>query len=173
MPINTFKFILVLIVLKILNFAIADENDVFNQQRNVEVFTKKVPVIQTQQNAKKIGLKFNNINIREIFTILGDYADIKFVLDESVNGNLSININDANLSETLNSLKKAGGLNISEENGIFVVTKESKAGCNHNGKYYPINTLKEIQGKLFICSKISKAEGDIFNKKTSVIWQLR
>lgn len=79
----------------------------------------------------KISFNFDDIEIRSALTLLADYKDSNIIIDPSIVGSMSMNLNNVDWDSAFNYVKTFAGLDSEFRDGVlFVYPKDSKGFIN-------------------------------------------
>ncbi|MEM2668324.1 MAG: AMIN domain-containing protein, partial [Candidatus Methanomethylicaceae archaeon] len=122
---------------------------------DVERKGEEVVVAKDLLNVEKVGDKIyvscdlKKADVREVLRELGKKADINFVIDQKVSGEVDLYLNRVELGEVLNILQKVGRLSITREDKVtYVKMQEEKVAV-------PVETAKT---KIYVLKYITLAD---------------
>jgi len=101
---------------------------------NTYIVSKKKfdPSFEVTVKDKKLTLHVTNENIRSVLKEIARKADLNIVMDDSVSGKVSVDLNDVPLQKGLMSFLEVKGYSLSEKNGIYKVFEAGKKSGNNN-----------------------------------------
>lgn len=85
------------------------------------------PVIWGESTDIIDGLRFKNTDIRDVLRALADQAGVNMVLDNNVNGTITINLTKVSFNDALNLIMKQNNLTYTKENKIYRISQIENA----------------------------------------------
>lgn len=85
------------------------------------------PVIWGESTDIIDGLRFKSADIRDVLRSLADQAGVNIVLDNNVNGTITINLTKVSFNDALNLIMKQNNLTYTKENKIYRISQIENA----------------------------------------------
>lgn len=124
------------------------------QAANNPLFTSKIDLaapVSFQDSGNKIyNFDEEEISLRKLLRILGQYGNINIILDKAITGNVSVSFNDVTVQEALEYVRSLAGLYYVNkgDNIILVTTKEAAKEKGLTKSISKIIPIKYVNAKL-------------------------
>ncbi|HET6655520.1 MAG TPA: type IV pilus secretin PilQ [Gammaproteobacteria bacterium] len=76
---------------------------------------------KTQYNGKRLTLNFQDIEVRAVLQILADFTDLNMVVSDSVNGNITLRLQNVPWDQALDIILKTKGLAMRKNGNVVLV----------------------------------------------------
>jgi len=113
----------------------------------------------SQKTEPTFSLNFNETSLKNILNWLADFSDQNILIDDSVEGKLSIRLKDTTLNKTLQLIQKTKGLTVEKTEGLYYIKNKPSLKNNPNATatHHPAETQNPPEPTL-IQLKYAKAK---------------
>lgn len=92
-----------------------------------------VPISSLNSIQKRMAFSFQDVPARALLQVLGETAGVNIVADDSVTGNITLNLKDATLQEALDVIARSKRLRIEQDKNTYFVRAEGFEQGNDAG----------------------------------------
>lgn len=125
---------------------------------------------------KRMDLAFQDVPVRAFLQVLGESAGANVVVDDSVNGTVTLNLKQATWQEALDVVSRAKQLSVEQKNGIYYIRAQNPSNYAGANSAYSTANPQNAEGKsrangteqqVLIEARIVEA-GDSFSRSLGV-----
>jgi len=102
---------------------------------------KPVALVESEKPGK-VSLTLRDVKIAEVMEMLSRKQRVNILLADGVEGTVSLNLYDVELSEAINSIASAAGYAVERRNGTWFVVKHEEMGKYTPGSVTQLRTFK-------------------------------
>lgn len=102
---------------------------------------KPVALVESEKPGK-VSLTLRDVKIAEVMEMLSRKQRVNILLADGVEGTVSLNLYDVELSEAINSIASAAGYAVERRNGTWFVVKHGEMGKYTPGSVTQLRTFK-------------------------------
>ena len=92
-----------------------------------------VPISSLNAIQKRMAFSFQDVPARALLQVLGETAGVNIVADDSVTGNITLNLKDATWQEALDVIARSKHLRVEQDKNTYFVRGESFESNNGSG----------------------------------------
>lgn len=118
------------------------------------------PASAKTYRGKPLSLNFQDIEVRAVLQIIGDFTDTNIVVSDGVKGNITLRLNDVPWDQALDTILQIKGLGMQENGNIIYVAPNTEIAAGKRAKYEVVNieeALAPLQQQL-IALQYARAE---------------
>ena len=104
-----------------------------------------------------ININFKGIDLRDALRTIAEYGEVNLIADKSVQGEITINLEEVNFESALKLISESSGLGWKYKNNTFFVAKETRIN-----KLFNENILTKIEIKNRSAEEIKKILNQIY-----------
>lgn len=113
--------------------------------RNKTSGTAKNKKKSGEYSGQKLSLNFQDVPVRSVLQILAEFTNLNFVASDSVQGNISLHLNNVPWDQALELVMKAKGLAKHQEGNVLQIAPQSEIGQLERSFLETQKSLEEIE----------------------------
>lgn len=137
--------------------------DVVGVKKEGEGLNNKKPPIKFSRN-QEISLNFQNIEVRALLQILADMADLSVMISDTVQGQMSIRVNNIAWQEALKIIMTSQGLSVKNIGGVQLIAPKAEIIAKDIADLQLKKKADELRPLSYSLIKLNYASADTVDK---------
>jgi type IV pilus assembly protein PilQ len=94
---------------------------------------------------QKLSLNFQNINVRRLLQVIGDFTEKNVVVSESVTGEVTLVLKDVPWDQALDIIMKQKNLGMRVNGNVILIAPRDELAVREREEYETLNNLSEVE----------------------------
>ncbi|MFN4263546.1 MAG: type IV pilus secretin PilQ [Thioalkalivibrionaceae bacterium] len=131
------------------------EYDVISFQSDRRFVLEVAPISTTEREARaraeqefigeRLSLNFQDIEVRSVLQLLADFTDLNIVVSDSVQGNITLRLNNVPWDQALDIILRTRGLDKREQGNVIYVAPQAEIADRERSEFEAIQALDELE----------------------------
>jgi type IV pilus assembly protein PilQ len=104
-----------------------------------------VPGSSPGYHGEKLSLNFQNVDIRSLLQVIGDFTNLNIVTSDSVKGNLTLRLKDVPWDQALDIILQAKGLDMRKNGNVLIVAPREEIAVKEKLELEARNQIVDLE----------------------------